>query len=153
MKNLILFIITFSVFINAQAQKIAYQARFEISYPDLSTKTFFDKYPAFDRIKITYRNDTAMRVNIYADRANDWSPDKIYELSFEGDRYLLAKEYEMLTVANPPKLRMQSFEGIPKQNRTGYHLTSTFRRDSVSHLFSYYTTTGPDNDFKKAPFN
>lgn len=137
-KNLFSIIIAIGIFANVQAQ-ISFKSRFQVSYPDASNKPLFDQHPDLNRIVISYKNDTAVVLTLCFRQTTNAVNEDRYNLAFEGDRYMLHRNYKKLIMPKPAKLAMQYFEGVQDRSQTGYRLVTTLHRDSAAHEFSYYT--------------
>lgn len=145
MKNtLFLTMILAGIFFSTKAQTVR-KAGFMVSFPDKSTKSFFDLHPDVERIVIHYKNDEALALDVYRHDMPTTGPNEAFFLKFEGDRYLLCKKYKSLSIPTPGKLRVEYLSGIKKPGDSGtyYRLETTLRPDSIIYHYHFYTVA-PD---------
>lgn len=136
-------IISMGVLLNTQAQREP-KAGFQIGFPDQSAKGFFVLHPEMDCIVIKYKNDKAVAMDFLYKQGSGKYSHELFDLTFEGDRYLIDKKYQILLFPKPGKLTMEYLAGLEKlsQRNPGYDASITLRRDSIIHHFSFFTSTG-----------
>lgn len=142
-KTLFTLIVSMGLFLNAQAQREP-RAAFQIGFPDQSSKSFFMLHPEIDCVIIKYKNNQAVNVDFRFEQSPGKFSREFFDLTFEGDKYYIAKKYETLKLPKPGKLTMEFLANVEKLSRRNpdYDASIILRSDSIFHNFSFFTSIG-----------
>lgn len=154
-KVLIVIIITIGMFVNVQAQT-DYKLGFQVSLPDQSANGIFDLHSKLDYIYITYRDDNPATISFnYRPNQEGKSVNEMLYLTFEGDRYLLAKKYPGFTLPKPARSKIEYLSWVKnfRDSSIYYGLTTRVVRDSVMHDFKFYTLSKSSRRYRELEGN
>jgi hypothetical protein len=139
--SLFLFAVCISFKVQAQMTSLA---SFDVTIHNPSTNQFFDRHKNIDHVIIFYNKVDAETVEIFFRGKPEPFLGERYVLSFDGDVHLFNKKYKDSLLPNAVTAKLTYLQGIKKirDTNTMYNLTTTLRRDSLKHHFSFFTVSG-----------
>lgn len=126
--------------VRLQAQ-ITRQATFRITLPETNLNKLFEQHPEIDSLNLDFWDGepSFLRINKHKQTTiGGNTPGEVFDLQFEGDRFLFRKGYGDISFPKPPPLTLDYLTGISKEalSNTCYDVEAIFHRDSMIYKFT-----------------
>lgn len=144
MKKIVFIIICISIFLFQLQAQTTSKAGVDVKIYNPSVNPFFDQHDNIDHIVIFYTKNDVETIEVFFRGQPAPVLGERYILTFDGDLYLFNKKYKQFPIPNATTAQLTNFQGIKNMTdvNTVYGLTTTIRRDSLTHHFNFYTYSG-----------
>jgi len=120
------------------------KAVFRINEFNAASAVFFKNNPNIKRIVVDHKKGRAINLAVFNTDTKDgeYNPSESYVLNFDGDVHILNKKYPEFPFSKASELLAKNLLNMKEitEKDTSYLLRTTFRPDSLTHFFEFYST-------------